>query len=188
MEEKMTLDEIRIKIDRIDSEIKGLFEERMECAKEVANAKSITGGDVFVPERENIIIEKRSEGVNDEIKNGYIAFLKHLMSVSRQYQYGILKNMQEEVINNLKKNLENIKSHNKVVVTFNCPKNNTNLNLYINMIVLNGVEISQMNVDSDKETLKCNITLEGTLEDSNMKILLCQLAKESINFAIVEVL
>lgn len=184
----MTLDEIRVKIDRIDSEIKGLFTERMECAREVANAKSITGGDVFVPERENIIIEKRSEGVNGEIKNGYIAFLKHLMSVSRQYQYGILENMQDEVVANLRKNLENIKSYSKIVVAFNCLKNNTNLNLYINMIVLNGIKISQMNIDSDKETLKCNITLEGTLEDSNMKILLCQLAKESLDFGIVEIL
>ncbi|MGF6905737.1 chorismate mutase [Fusobacterium sp. PH5-44] len=184
----MTLDEIRIKIDQIDNEIKELFIKRMECAKEVANTKNITGGDVFVPERENIIIEKRSEGINDEIKNGYIAFLKHLMSVSRQYQYGILKNMQNDVVGNLKKNLKNIDSHRKISITFNCQQNNTNLNLYINMIVLNSIRISEINIKDEKGTLKCNVTLEGALEDENMKILLCQLGKEAPNFSIVEVL
>lgn len=182
----MALDEIREKIDKIDNEIKALFAQRMDCAKEVAKAKSITGGDVFVPDREKVIIDKRSEGVAPDIKNSYITFLKHLMSVSRQYQYGILKNMQEEIISSLKNNLGEIKSHNKVNISFQCQKNNTNLNLYINIIVLNNINISHMEIKSEDNLLLCDLTLEGNIEESNMKTLLCQLAKESENFKLLD--
>ena len=44
----MTLDEIRVRIDAIDTQMKPLFVNRMECAAQVAAAKAKTGGDVFV--------------------------------------------------------------------------------------------------------------------------------------------
>ena len=53
----MTLDEIRVRIDAIDTQMKPLFVNRMECAAQVAAAKAKTGGDVFVLERELAIIE-----------------------------------------------------------------------------------------------------------------------------------
>ena len=52
----MTLDEIRVRIDAIDTQMKPLFVNRMECAAQVAAAKAKTGGDVFVLERELAII------------------------------------------------------------------------------------------------------------------------------------
>ena len=47
----MTLDEIRVRIDAIDTQMKPLFVNRMECAAQVAAAKAKIGGDVFVLER-----------------------------------------------------------------------------------------------------------------------------------------
>ena len=39
----MTLEEVRINIDRVDSQIKALFQERMELADQVAQVKAETG-------------------------------------------------------------------------------------------------------------------------------------------------
>lgn len=93
----MTLDEIRPQIDAIDTQMKPLFLKRMACAKAVAEAKAQNGGDVFVPEREKAIIEKRASDVCD-VHDEYVAFLKHLMSVSRRYQNGMLTDMQDQVL------------------------------------------------------------------------------------------
>ena len=60
----MTLEEIRRQIDTVDSQIKPLFLQRMECAGQVAEEKAKTGGDVFVLERELEIIRKRTADVD----------------------------------------------------------------------------------------------------------------------------
>ena len=87
----MKLDEIRAKIDQLDTQIKPLFLERMACAKHVAEAKAAMGSEsVFVLERELAIIEKRGADVDASVYDEYAAFLRHLMSVSRRYQDGIL--------------------------------------------------------------------------------------------------
>ena len=44
----MTLDEIRVEIDAVDTQMKPLFLKRMECAKQVSRKqRQKTGGDVF---------------------------------------------------------------------------------------------------------------------------------------------
>ena len=93
----MTLEEVRKVIDRVDTQIKPLFLERMACADHVAAAKAENGSDVFVPDREDEIILKRTGDVDVSVKREYEMFLRHLMSVCRRYQYGILTKMQEPV-------------------------------------------------------------------------------------------
>jgi len=181
----MTLDEIRIKIDEIDTQIKELFADRMKCAKGVADVKNVTGGDVFVPEREKSIIEKRSENVSEDIKNGYVAFLKYLMSVSRQYQYSLLDGMKSEVLSNITTGLNEDQAHNKILISFLCDKNENNLNLYINTIALNNVKVSTIDATSNGDDLSCKITLEGSLDDEKIRTLLCQLAKEAKDFKLM---
>ena len=94
----MTLEEARADIDAVDTQMKPLFLKRMECAKKVAEVKAGTGGDVFVLERELSIIEKRAGDVDKEVYDEYVTFLRHLMSVSRRYQYGKLTAMQDAVV------------------------------------------------------------------------------------------
>ena len=94
----MTLEEARADIDAVDTQMKPLFLKRMECAKKVAEVKAETGGDVFVLERELSIIEKRAGDVDQEVYDEYVTFLRHLMSVSRRYQYGKLTAMQDTVV------------------------------------------------------------------------------------------
>lgn len=84
----MTLEEVRGNIDRVDKEIKKLFQERMELADNVAQVKAETGDDIFKPEREVAIIDKLTRDVGNDIKKEYIALIKRIMEISRKYQYG----------------------------------------------------------------------------------------------------
>ncbi|MEE1313440.1 MAG: chorismate mutase [Lachnospiraceae bacterium] len=183
----MTLDEIRTQIDQIDSQIIELFVKRMECSKHVAEAKAVTGGDVFVLERELAIIKNRASDVDPVIYDEYVAFLRHLMSVSRRYQYGILTDMQERVLSDSLKaaGLNADLPHSEVTITFSCDCSASDLNLYINMIKLNNVSIKSMSLETKDEKQMITMTLIGKITDANMKQLLCQIGKESTDFGIV---
>ena len=181
----MTLDEIRVQIDAIDTEMKALFLKRMECAKRVAETKAETGGDVFVPAREQAMVEKRAFDV-EVVRDEYEAFLRHLISLSRRYQYGILTGMQDRVIEEeLKKaGLEAAENHSQIEIALTCSREASELNLYINMIKLNGIILNQLNLITEGNRQKIVILLEGSLKEENMRRLLCQLAKEADDFAV----
>ncbi len=183
----MTLDEVRVEIDAVDSQIKPLFLRRMECAGHVAAAKSKTGADVFAGERENQIIEKRTEDVDPLIRSEYTAFLKHLMSVSRRYQYGILTGMQEAVITAALEaaGLHTEMPHSQVEVGFQCQKADSNLNLFLDAARLNGISIDRMELEACDGKQQVRLTLDGSLQESNMRCLLCQMGKEAEGFKIL---
>ncbi len=84
----MELAEIRREIDRVDRQIRTLFEERMELADRVACLKAETGDDIYKPDREKEIIANRTRGMNPSILQEYTAVIKKIMGVSREYQYG----------------------------------------------------------------------------------------------------
>ena len=84
----MTLDDVRVNIDRVDKQIKELFQERMELADQVACVKAQTGDNIFKPDREVKIISNLTEDIEPGIKREYVALLKRIMEVSRKYQYG----------------------------------------------------------------------------------------------------
>lgn len=83
----MTLDNLRIEIDKIDQEMKNLFERRMEIAVKVAETKAKTGDKILKPEREETIINRLTEGMDDSIRTLYTSFIKKMMEVSRSRQY-----------------------------------------------------------------------------------------------------
>jgi len=184
-ETAMSLEEIRAEIDALDTQMKPLFLKRMECAKHVAETKAVTGGDVFVLERELAIIEKRASDV-EEVYDEYVAFLRHLMSVSRRYQYGILTVMQDAVLEAALSaaGLSGEEDHRQVEIGFSCKKDASDLNLYLNMAKLNGIAIDRMELHTVDGVQKVSMVLDGTVKDSNMRRLLCQLGKESENFEI----
>lgn len=181
----MTLDEIRAEIDKVDTQMKPLFLKRMECARHVAQAKAVTGGDVFVLERELAIIEKRAQDVED-VYDEYVAFLRHLMSVSRRFQYGILTGMQERVISESlrKAGLDAAQPHKQVEISFCRKKTASDLNLYLDMIKLNGILMDDLKLYTENGSQKVTMILDGNLKDTHLRQLLCQLGKEAENFAI----
>ncbi|MCR5797363.1 MAG: chorismate mutase, partial [Eubacterium sp.] len=87
------LKESRNKIDKIDSSIVELFEERMLVANEVAEYKRGSGKAVFDPERENQKLDSLEELASTAFnKRAVRELFSQVMSISKKYQYDILKN------------------------------------------------------------------------------------------------
>lgn len=191
----MTLEEVRAGIDAVDTQMKPLFLKRMECGKHVAEVKAQTGGDVFVLERELEIIEKRATDVDPEIQEEYKTFLRHLMSLCRKYEYELLPEMQEKVMTAAlaaagltAAGLTAETEHTQVKIGFTCPKETSDLNLFVNMTKLNGIQIDAMNLMTENEIQKVTMTLDGKITDAGIRCLLCQIGKEAEEFRILELI
>ncbi len=86
----MPLDEVRKKIDKLDNELIRLFSERALVAKEVGEIKKREDMAIFVPEREELLLQKLSELntasgsilPNDSLR----AIYREILSVSRALQ------------------------------------------------------------------------------------------------------
>ena len=86
--------EIRQTINEIDTEIRRLFEARMDAAREVAEYKSIHGLPIRDEAREAEVIEKNaSQMENETLRPYYVNFLQGVMSVSRNYQDTLMSGM-----------------------------------------------------------------------------------------------
>ncbi len=83
----MTLEEARQDIDKIDNELKTLFFERMKVSAKIAEIKKETGDEIYKPDREKIVIERLSQGVDEDVREEYQAFVKSIMEISRNYQF-----------------------------------------------------------------------------------------------------
>lgn len=183
----MTLDEVRVQIDVIDKQVKPLFLDRMACSYEVAMAKSKTGGDVYVPSREKIVIEGRTSDVDPAYKKEYAAFLRLMMSVGRRYQYGILTDMQEKVLSEAlaAAGLSADTPHTLVDISFECDREDSNVSLFLDMAKINEIVIDAMSLEcvGDKQLVK--MTLVGNAVEGDCKRLLTQIGKEAQNFKII---
>jgi chorismate mutase/prephenate dehydratase len=86
----------REQIDKIDSQIVELFEERMKVANEVAKYKMETGKAVFDKEREESKLKKLGAMSHGEFNERAVKELfSQIMSISRKYQYGVLAHTDE---------------------------------------------------------------------------------------------
>ena len=83
----MTLEEARQDIDKIDNGLKDLFLKRMKVSEAIAEIKAESGDEIYKPEREKIVIERLTEGVDPDLVEEYTQFVKKIMEISRDYQY-----------------------------------------------------------------------------------------------------
>ena len=82
------LEDARKIINEVDSQMAALFVKRMRAAELVYEHKKEFGLPILDQNREDAVIAKNSALIEDEVLKGYyIDYLKHLMSVSRAYQY-----------------------------------------------------------------------------------------------------
>ena len=82
------LEEARKIINEADAEMARLFVKRMKAAELVYEHKKEFGLPILDEKREQDVIAKNAALVEDEVLKGYyMDYLKHLMSVSRAYQY-----------------------------------------------------------------------------------------------------
>ena len=98
---ELDLNEIRSRIDKIDSELVELIEERLHIVQEVALFKKNTGKKIFDEEREKEVIEKNLKKIKSKELNHYVeVILKDIMDSSKEYQKFKI-GVPREYINNL---------------------------------------------------------------------------------------
>ena len=83
-----SLEELRVKLDEIDDQIAGLYEQRMEVCAEVGEYKIKAGRKVFDRQREKEKLADVASKVNGEFnRKGIQELYQQLMSMSRKLQY-----------------------------------------------------------------------------------------------------
>ena len=88
------LEEARKTINEVDSKMAELFVTRMRAVEQVYAYKKKFGLPILDSARENTVIEKNAELIEDEILKGYyIDYIKNMMSISRAYQYRMQKGL-----------------------------------------------------------------------------------------------
>jgi len=82
------LDEARRIINEVDAQMATLFVKRMKAAEMVYEHKKERGLPILDQKREEAVIRANAALVEDDVlKEYYIDYLKHVMAVSRAYQY-----------------------------------------------------------------------------------------------------
>ena len=88
------LEEARRIISEIDDKMAKLFVRRMEASQTVAEYKKAHGLPVLDVAREEAVIRRGSERVeNDELRAYYVNFIRNNMALSRSYQHKLLEGM-----------------------------------------------------------------------------------------------
>ena len=86
----MDLNELRVQIDEIDSQILELFLRRMSVVEQVLDYKQKNNLPVFHPEREAAILDKMASRAPEHLKEGTRELYDTLMKVSKDRQYLLL--------------------------------------------------------------------------------------------------
>ena len=100
-----TLEQCRNEIDEIDQELIKLFEKRMNISKDVVNFKLQNKLEIFQPAREQIVIDKNVNRIQETTLKPYAAtFIQMIMNISKSYQSSFIpikeKTILEEPITN----------------------------------------------------------------------------------------
>lgn len=108
------LQEIRTQLDKIDTQVVSLFEERMRLCGEVAESKIASGKAVYDGEREKQKITAVTGMAHGEFnKKAVEELFSQMMTISRRYQYQLLAKSGKEIETGFKQvealNMENIK-------------------------------------------------------------------------------
>ena len=88
---KLTLEEARKVINEQDAIILEAFEKRMAAAKEVVRNKIEAGTPIYVPAREQEILDRIASQAPEELSEYAVQLYQKLMEVSRAYQNGLRK-------------------------------------------------------------------------------------------------
>jgi chorismate mutase/prephenate dehydratase len=83
----MTLDELRIGIDKIDDKLLELYNERMEYVHQVGELKNTTGAPIYRPEREQSILNRLKKKNSGKLTNEAIdALFIEMFTVARNLE------------------------------------------------------------------------------------------------------
>ena len=83
----MNLEELRQKINQLDDNLVVLLEQRMNLVSQVADYKQATGKAVLDSKREEVILGRVSDRVENPVyKDTILATFKDILKTSRAYQ------------------------------------------------------------------------------------------------------
>jgi len=83
----MTLDELRVEIDKIDDQLLELYNKRMEYVHKVGELKNTTGAPIYRPEREQSILNRLKRQNNGKLTNPAIdALFLEMFAVARNLE------------------------------------------------------------------------------------------------------
>lgn len=86
------LEDARIIINECDKEMITLFKKRMSAAKMVAEYKASNNLPILDLKRENELIKRNTQILNDqELEGYYITFLEGMLKASKDYQEELIK-------------------------------------------------------------------------------------------------
>ena len=186
------LSEVRAEIDAIDSKIRNLLMERMDCSYDVARAK-IGSGDltIYRPEREEEILRRLGNGISEDRKAAYLAVVRKIMETSRMYQYGVIYDNCKEVSEKLFAGIRIPADASRVKLRLARPNRPNSMSAILSMIGDYGYNMECMErIDAGMESgaVTFDLTVLGDLNDVHMRKLMYQLSMESSGFRILEVL
>ncbi|MGD9677468.1 MAG: chorismate mutase [Vulcanibacillus sp.] len=94
------LESIREEIDKIDEEIVGLFEKRMEMVQQIANHKEKFNQPILHKDREQEVLKKcKSKLSNKDFENELEELYECVMRISKRIQIKLLDTNKENEIN-----------------------------------------------------------------------------------------
>ena len=89
---KTKLDIAREIINEVDSQMIELFKKRMNAAKMVAEYKKENNKPIYDKEREEALINRNLEALNDkELVQYYKTFIEGVLTASKDYQKDLIK-------------------------------------------------------------------------------------------------
>ena len=86
----MALEDVRKQIDGIDTRIRELLMERLDCSAQVAEAKLAVGETtVYRADRETEILDRLGAQVTEDRRAGYLAVVRKVMEFVPDLEHGI---------------------------------------------------------------------------------------------------
>ena len=186
----MSLEEIRGRIDLIDTELQELLMRRMDCSLEVARAKRDAGDTViYRPDREEAILRRLGNDVPAERRAAYLAVVRKIMESSRMYQYSLFYDWNESLFLPLVKGLPFTKKSSLIHVVLTRPDRPNSMSSILSMIGDYGLDMCSMELLSERHkegTVTFALCIRGDIRETGVKKLLYQLSRECENFQITK--
>lgn len=185
----MALEDVRKQIDGIDTRIRELLMERLDCSAQVAEAKLAVGETtVYRADRETEILDRLGAQVTEDRRAGYLAVVRKVMETSRMYQYGIMYDRLEDPFGPLSRELDMPERTDRVRVCLTRENRPNAMSSILSMIGDYGFNMEQMELireDPERQTVSFELVIIGDLHETRMKKLMFQLSKESMDFRIL---
>ena len=186
----MTLPEIRILINQLDTEIRSLLMKRMDYSAMAAEAKLAAGETtVYRADREEAVLKRLGRDVPEDRLPEYLSVVRKIMEASRMYQYGLIYDRLEDPFGPLSREITVPADCRLVTITLTRQDRPNSMSSILSMIGDYGFDMEEMERtggNAEAGTVTFRLQIRGNLNEIRMKKLMFQLFRESDGFRILE--